>query len=259
MKFFKKGHCRKIVRKFTLVKPPLSVPQAQLTKALRFKEFISENERRQLLTILQNCNFPSYTSNVNEDIDTLGNPVHTTMYVQTDNFFETKLDWLHKRIVKLVRHLNIKERWGFNMSSDSSFNVRVAEYHEMSEGGSLSDCRHVDVGSVVTVDIMLEEATKGAIFQTLESTKKTVDELKHIHHTGHEKSEEINKEKEFLKPHSFCARDAMVFMSHKYHCVSTLLKGQRKVFVVEFWNGQKPICGHRCEDPTGNCTFIPEE
>ena len=34
--------------------------------------------------------------------------------------------------------------------------MRVAEYHEMEMGGSLSDVYHYDIGSLVTVDIMLE-------------------------------------------------------------------------------------------------------
>ena len=46
-------------------------------------------------------------------------------------------------------------QWGFDTRS-SCWNIRVAEAHEMHAGGSLADTHHYDIGSLITVDIMLE-------------------------------------------------------------------------------------------------------
>jgi len=38
-------------------------------------------------------------------------------------------------------------------------------------------------------------------------------------------------------PHTFERGDGMVFVSHKYHSVSTLEQGTRHVLVLELWEG----------------------
>jgi hypothetical protein len=58
---------------------------------------------------------------------------------------------------------------------------------------------------------------------------------------------------------NFSVGDAVVFVSHKYHSVTPVLRGRRKVLIVEYWRGASVSCGHRCEDPTGKCTFIDNE
>eukprot|EP00435_Cladocopium_sp_Y103_P010807 s1476_g2.t2 len=98
--------------------------------------------------------------------------------------------------------------------------VRVAEFHEMHPGGGLRDPNHYDVGSLITVDVMLEEAEAGGRFQTLEPSGR-------------------------LLSHRFKAGDALVFQGHKYHCVSPVKKGRRRVLVVELWRGRERCCGHR--------------
>lgn len=40
-----------------------------------------------------------------------------------------------------------------------------------------------------------------------------------------------------LLPHAWEQGDALVFLSHKYHCVSELTGGTRQVMVCEFWEG----------------------
>jgi hypothetical protein len=60
-----------------------------------------------------------------------------------------------------------KRATGSTVPSTSDVNVRVAEYHEMSVGGRVGGRDHYDVGSLVTVDVMLEEPTAGGRFQVL--------------------------------------------------------------------------------------------
>ncbi|CAD7928677.1 unnamed protein product [Amoebophrya sp. A25] len=48
---------------------------------------------------------------------------------------------------------------------------------------------------------------------------------------------------------SSCNRrgDALLFVSHKYHCVQPVTRGTRRVLVLEFWRWPERRCGHRCE------------
>ena len=73
--------------------------------------------------------------------------------------------------------------------------------------------------------------------------------------------------------------DALIFQSHKYHCIDYLRKGNRyilymsilicvhiskilqqylphrKVFVIEFWQGDERSCAHRCFTRFGVCNY----
>lgn len=216
----------------TLLSMP--VASAQHTNVVTIRDFISECERKSLLVYMSQCELPAYTNNAAEDIGESGYPIHTTTYLQTFNTFEIELHWLYLRIRNLARDISIQQGWGFDVGECSSFNVRVAEYHEMYKQGGLRDPKHYDCGSLITIDIMMQEADEGAVFQTLECIDG----------------------KEELRQHAFQNGDALVFVSHKYHCVSPLTAGVRKVLVVEFWNGKKRCCGHRCDVPFEICSFV---
>ena len=224
----------------------MPVPKAQLTKVCRIKHFLSPDEIAKVMFVADNSDLPIYTTNAYDDVSPAGDPLHTTMYLQSDNLFESQLPWLHSKILRLVKRLNAHNGWGFDLRRGLC-NVRVAEYHEMEPGGALRDQTHYDIGSLVTVDIMLQEAVQGAVFSTLELENSNPNE-NGIHSVT------------FLKPHSFTAGDALVFVSHKYHSVSPLLIGRRKVLVVEFWSGVLCVCGHRCDHPIkGVCSFVTEQ
>ena len=50
-----------------------------------------------------------------------------------------------------------------------------------------------------------------------------------------------------LEPHQFELGDALVFVSHKYHCVAPVTAGRRRVLVTELF------CGEEGEgEPAGN-------
>jgi hypothetical protein len=120
----------------------------------------------------------------------------------------------------------------------------VAEYHEMRVGGSLPNIEHYDIGSIITVDIMLQIAEDGALFQTLETPDYNISASETDVTSGAN-----------MKTHEFTEGDALVFVSHKYHSVTPLRRGSRKVLVVEYWHGRQRRCGHRCDRPFGICTF----
>ena len=53
--------------------------------------------------------------------------------------------------------------------------------------------------------------------------------------------------------HTFERGDALIFPSHKYHCVTPVTAGRRNVLVCELWEGLPRRCPQRCSDPWGPC------
>mmetsp|Transcript_111813 Transcript_111813/g.216661 ORF Transcript_111813/g.216661 Transcript_111813/m.216661 type:complete len:289 (-) Transcript_111813:358-1224(-) len=103
-------------------------------------------------------------------------------------------------------------------------NVRCAEYHvHCGPSPALPDRYHHDTDSLVTLDILLTDSSEfqGGVFQTLEADST-------------------------MNPVTWSVGDALVFVSHKYHCVQKVLAGERRVLVLEFWRGPECRCPHRC-------------
>mgnify|MGYP002632737795 CR=1 FL=1 len=101
---------------------------------------------------------------------------------------------------------------------------RCVEYHVVEPGGSLPFVHHYDHGSLITIDVMLSHSDEfeGGQFQTLETDGTMVT-------------------------HAFEQGDALIFVSHKPHCVQPVKSGRRNVLVVELWEGLERTCAHRCE------------
>ena len=93
----------------------------------------------------------------------------------------------------------------------------------MAPGPGISEDEHYDMDSVVTIDICLspQEQWTGGKFGTLEASGE-------------------------LATHSFGKGDAVAFLSHKFHSVSKVKTGERRVLVVELWRGPDRTCPHRC-------------
>lgn len=53
-----------------------------------------------------------------------------------------------------------------------------------------------------------------------------------------------------LKPHQFELGDALVFVSHKYHCVAPVTAGRRRVLVTELFSGGGGASGEEGESGT---------
>ena len=93
---------------------------------------------------------------------------------------------------------------------------RVIEVHTVGPTGGLPAAKHYDSGSCITIDFMLSEPAAGGTFETLE----LID------------GEEVKV------AHEFRQGDAVVFPSHKYHCVQPVVEGMREVLIMEFWVGE---------------------
>ena len=157
---------------------------------------------------------------------------------------------LRKRILSLANEANERENWGLALSSAA---LRVAEYHHYTRGGGLLAMDHYDKGSLVTVAVMLEAAKSGGVFETVERV-----ELEGVEAEGGAGSDAgRGGERVKTKAHIMMPGDALVFVSHKYHRVTRVEEGQRRVLVVELWSGVERTCGHRCDLMLGECHFDP--
>ncbi|KAK3288157.1 hypothetical protein CYMTET_4359 [Cymbomonas tetramitiformis] len=206
---------------------PMDVAAAQRTRVYRRKGFLSEAAIQRIVQRIRSLDLQPYT---NSAVDIVGNrAVHCTSYLHTRDAFARHFPKLRSRVIALAAEANREEQWGWD-EIEKSVAVRCAEYHEMDVRGTLPEFKHYDLGSIVTVDIMLEPSPRGGCFQTLEANGK-------------------------LLTHEFRAGDALVFVAHKYHRVSPVKRGHRRVLVMELWNGIERTCGHRCERPWEDCDF----
>jgi hypothetical protein len=99
--------------------------------------------------------------------------------------------------------------------------VRVMEYHEYRAGGQVSDPKHADDGSLVTMSVLLSEPAhdfEGGDFTTLEADEVTVTRYP-----------------------TFRRGDGLVFVSEKWHSVQVVEAGTRCSLVTELWAGARVL------------------
>lgn len=137
-------------------------------------------------------------------------------FLHCNGRFAEELPDIRQRIVALGRNCD-QSHWGQMAGAglpESELGIRYVEYHRMVQGAGLANPKHYDSGSTVTVDIMLTDTEEfdGGQFRTLEADGK-------------------------FQAYDFEQGDALVFASHKYHCVSALTSGKRSVLVTELWTG----------------------
>lgn len=194
----------------------MDVAHAQQTQVVRLEKFLSISEIESIHTVAQ-AELASRSKGLEVHSDSW-----RVLYLQTHNLFQQKLSAVRQRILDAIREVDSKN-WHLFDNVDH-FNIRVAEYHQMDQHGALPDPKHYDLNSLLTMDIMLSdnESFEGGNFQTYEADGR-------------------------LKQHIFEQGDALVFVSHKYHCVSQVTAGRRNVMVLEFWYGAERQCPHRCE------------
>ncbi|KAH8046111.1 hypothetical protein JL722_13829 [Aureococcus anophagefferens] len=135
-------------------------------------------------------------------------PNWTTQYLNADGLARERAPELLDRLVDLAT--DVGEHFGAALAQRRSRAVRRAP--SVRRGSSLADPMHFDSGSIVTLDVMLDEADAGGVFETLEADGA-------------------------LRPHVFERGDAIVFPSYKYHSVSQIEAGLRRVLVMELWQG----------------------
>ena len=140
------------------------------------------------------------------------------------------LPWLRERVFAAAADADQK-LWG-GILKGKAVNLRCAEYHTVTPPGNLAFERHYDHGSLITIDIMLSDANAfdGGVFETSEPG-------------------------DYLLQHPFEKGDLLLFLSHKYHCVSPVERGTRNVLVAELWEGseREPADG-RCDQRHGAST-----
>eukprot|EP00913_Durusdinium_trenchii_P020903 g19641.t1 len=141
------------------------------------------------------------------------------------------------RILQKLKDLAVfvdRQEGGWNRLQGSQaqrLRSRCVEHHVVTTGGALPDPSHFDGGSLFTIDVMLSAPGvdfQGGDFCTLESD-------------------------DTLRSHHFGKGDALVFLSHKAHCVQPVTSGRRQTLVMELWEGEERCCNHRCHQRWGEC------
>lgn len=200
--------------------PPRHV--AQRTRVVRIPNLFSAADINDIKALSANCAFSSSQP---------GRDAWRTKYLNAEHRFGTALPHLRARLVETCRRVDAEEGWRLLSSSDAQHAPRVVEHHLVCAPGSLPWTQHIDRGSLVTIDVMMtqpEHDFGGGAFQTLEAHGE-------------------------LRRHAFEQGDALVFVSHKPHCVAPTAWGVREVLVMELWRGVERCCAHRCDRPFGPC------
>ena len=97
----------------------------------------------------------------------------------------------------------------------ASLSIRVIEYWRYAPGGGLCDLMHYDTDSVLTLVAQLSHAGEeyeGGMFRT-------------------------NEAGGVQREHPMDRGDVVCFVSHKYHNVTPVKAGRRRVMVIELWQG----------------------
>ena len=229
---------------------------SQTSKVIRVEKFLSREEIKQILEYAEaNKNeFGRRKRDAKGVIKYKDDYTWETLFLHSDGKFQSQFPLILERIKNLIAKVDTSYKWNLlippstsassNIINSSSIiiNTRTIEIHEVLPNGGLPDRKHFDGGSLITVDIMLSDPENGdftgADFATLESGNCS-----------------SSSESPYLQKHSFNQGDALVFQSHKFHCIQPLKSGRRKVLVLEFWEGDERTCAHRCTKRSGQCRF----
>lgn len=233
-----------------------SADAAQQLSAVRAPKFLSNEEVELIIQFEEEHKLElGHTRRDGSGQRKLDSP-WATSYLHT-NFAaqEGKIGPIVNKLVKKALEISKAEKWEFISEQNRSLiGIRVIEMHKVYAGGSLAHIRHCDNGSIVTIDVMLAEDSdySGGEFTTLEYKPGHISSNKI---SSNSKLLGIRCPDEVLTCHTFQRGDMMVFPSHKYHCVQPVVRGCRKVMVMELWYGEDRSCAHRCMQPTGVCGY----
>jgi hypothetical protein len=160
----------------------------------------------------------------------LPEPGVSVLYLHTHGLFASLLPELKQKLIAAARKAD-KENWNVLATATNAPVPRTVEYHVCEPPAGLPQAMHHDHGSLLTIDIMLSEPSaefQGGEFQTLEPDGS-------------------------FSMHPMEKGDALVFVSHKPHSVRRLVSGERRVLVMEIWEGVERQCGHRCDKHWMHC------
>ena len=209
---------------------PLS-DEAQKTNVVRVPSFLTAAEVDDLHALAEELKpqLGSAGRGSNNQAAAYRNGAWETMYMSTDGHFAKERPALRKRLMDLAREVDAKH-WNVMNRATRPVVPRCVEYHTVEPGGSLPYPTHYDAGSLVTIDLMLSNTSdfEGGAFGTLEADGS-------------------------MQSYQFEKGDALLFVSHKFHCVQPVTAGRRNVLVMELWEGEERECAHRCEKHEGHC------
>ncbi|KAL9189397.1 hypothetical protein ACHAXT_009072 [Thalassiosira profunda] len=194
----------------------MDVADAQRTQVVRLEKFLSSEEIDNIHKVARS-ELASFSEGEKRG------DAWNVLYLQHNDVFKRRLPDLRQKLLDAARRVDSDSKWHLFDRVDH-VNIRVVEYHQMQDRGELADLKHYDLNSLITMDVMLSEpeSFEGGDLQTLEANR-------------------------ILTKHTFEQGDALLFVSHKYHCVGRVTSGRRNVMVIEFWHGPERRCNHRCE------------
>mmetsp|Transcript_34811 Transcript_34811/g.63406 ORF Transcript_34811/g.63406 Transcript_34811/m.63406 type:complete len:242 (-) Transcript_34811:159-884(-) len=198
----------------------MPVPESQRTRVVKVPSILSAAEIAEVHQLAEKVRVKT---KLHKHDESRGWQV---LFLQMEGLLQSCLPNIFEKLKVAVLETD-KKHW--DLIRQGTCNLRVAEFHSQhapTEG--LPDPHHYDQDSLVTIDVLLGSEFEGGSFRTLEADSSFTD-------------------------HPFATGDALLFVSHKYHCVTPVLSGCRNVLVLEFWRGPERHCRHRCEAITGRC------
>ena len=143
-------------------------------------------------------------------------------YLSQGGTFAAELPELRAKMLDAVRRADAKH---WKLLQHRTVAPRCVEYHRLVPGKDCLSPDHADHGSVITIDVLLN--TPGVDFEGGVLMTREAD--------GTDAAHPLEK------------GDAAVFVSHKPHFVSPVTAGERRVLVIELWEGSERPCNHRCQ------------
>ena len=204
-----------------------SISDAQQTAVKRLPRFLSDSDIQRLHDVAAEAKIAAGDRAVTATLDRQLREGGRTVWI--NHLIAERLPELHSRILAAA-HAADAELWGGVLCDRAALNLRSAEYHTVVEEGGVAMGSHADFGSLVTIDLMLSSIDEfdGGRFETLEADGEVL-------------------------AHTFECGDALIFLSHKPHGVSTLEAGRRNILVCEIWEGVARRCPQRCDHPWMPC------
>ncbi len=213
-------------------KLPLT-PEAQATRVVRLRGLLDDDEVRSLIEL--RARWSGALGSAGRTAENQAAAYRTgsweTSYLSTDGHFRRELPAIREKLMLAAEEANRKEGWGLLERATSPVRPRCVELHSVERRGSLPWPWHHDAGSLITVDVMLSDP----------SSDFTGGELRTLEPDG------------TMREHEFGRGDALVFCSHKPHCVQPVSGGRRQTLIMELWEGEERECAHRCDRHFGPC------
>ena len=241
----------------------LTPDEAQHTNVYKISNFLTYDEIEKIKQAIRKWQnerkIGIVERNNKEQRSTFKDAVWRTSFLHTNNQFKKFFPEIHARIIdqiiitdkkhwKLIHHRQNKNENENNNDNTlknrvEHLNLRTIESHEYTNGGQLQRNKHYDAGSIVTIDIMLNDSNNEFQGGELSFPQFFDQELDEPNTSRTNNVDIIKLEK----------GDMALFLSHKYHNVLPIRSGKRHVLVMELWNGPEKTCPHRCET-VGKCT-----